>query len=58
MPTSSLREPLRKTYRIERQLTHEHNQRYKRAASTWGALVCPYCYLPICKCEENDNAKQ
>ena len=47
MPTSSLREPLRKTYRIERQLVREHNLRMKRAASTWrGQPICPDCYKP------------
>ena len=53
-----MKQPLVKTYRIEHVLIEEHNQRYKRAAQTWGAIVCPYCYLPICKCEENTNAKR
>jgi len=58
MPTSSLRRPLKKTYRIERVLCEEHNQRMKRAIDTWGRMVCPYCYLATCTCEENHNAQQ
>jgi hypothetical protein len=47
MPTSSSRRPLPKTYRIERQLIDEHNQRMKRAHDTWsGYPVCPDCYKP------------
>jgi hypothetical protein len=52
MPTSSSpKPPLRKTYRIERQLCDEHNLRMKQAIDTWGRMVCPYCYKPTCECK-------
>ncbi len=47
MPTSSLRRPLKKTYRIERVLCDEHNQRMKRAIDTWGGMVCPSYFLAL-----------
>ena len=48
MPSSSLRKPLPKTYRIEGALVEEHNQRMKRAMDTWrGQPICPDCYRPL-----------
>jgi hypothetical protein len=39
--------PLPKTYRIERELIAEHNERMRRAAATYpGKPICPDCYAP------------
>jgi len=39
--------PLPKTYRIERQLIHEHNQRMLRARQDYGRVpICPDCFRP------------
>jgi hypothetical protein len=49
MPTSSLpKRPLPKTYRIERELIAEHNQRMSEAYLMWHGRypICPDCYRP------------
>jgi hypothetical protein len=51
--SSPKRAPLRKTYRIEKALIYEHDQRMKRAQETWkGQPICPDHYFP-CKGECN-----
>jgi len=42
-----VKRPLVKTYKIERELIEEHNQRMKRAQDTWnGQAICPDHYFP------------
>jgi hypothetical protein len=50
MPNSSSpKRPLRPTYRIERELIAEHNDKLRRAAQLWpGQPICPDHYIP-CK---------
>lgn len=44
-----MKEPLRKTYKIERELREEYNQRLKRAMNTWvDKPICPDHFKP-CK---------
>jgi hypothetical protein len=57
MPTSSSRKrPLLPTYRIERELIAEHNDRMRRARQDYGSQVpiCPDHYKP-CRGECNEN---
>ena len=50
MLTSSSREPLRKTYKIEQALIDEHNRRLQQGHYLYSRIVCPDCYLPKEEC--------
>ena len=50
MQTSSSREPLRKTYKIEQALIDEHNRRLQQGHYLYSKIVCPDCYLPKEEC--------
>ena len=52
MPTSSLREPLKPTYKIERARIEEHDRLMNDAAREHSVVVwhiCPDCYQPKSK---------
>ena len=51
MLTSSSREPLRKTYKIEQALIDEHWRRLHEGRYLYGCIVCPDCYLPPKECQ-------